>query len=148
MPRSQAAKQVGISELFGVDWLSFSDKRNGNPHPFWMYGEFRALPCGWVLGEPLSPLFIHPCEVGLLAQNPGCANRFVERAACCAQDRFDIPETLTRLFLNGCSNHFASFGVERSLSRNKDKPASLHSLAISRQGFWRFFCVYDLFCHS
>ncbi len=113
--------------------LGFRNSRDRNLDSPGLNGKLGALTRRRILREPFLPLFIHPLEIVRVAEDKGCADYLVERAAGRSKDCLNVFQALGGLFLDGAPHHFAGDRVEGTLARNEDEPVRLYGLAVCCQ---------------
>ena len=64
--------------------------------------------------------------------------------AACFQKSFDIFHDAFGLLANIAGGKFIGTGIQRNLSRRKEKTIALYGLGVRSDGFWRFIREYDV----
>ena len=119
-----------------IEGSGFGDGGYGDFHAGDADGEFGALACWWVDGEPLDPFFVHPGEVGLFENDEGGADDSFDGGACGLEDGGDVLQALAGLLLDGVSGEFAGGRIVWAGAGDEDESGGAHGLAVGGRRRW------------
>jgi len=138
---------LAVKFIYGHDSLLGSDSLDLDLDVFGQSRHLHSGPCRVGRLEKFGVNGVHPAEIVHVFKENGALDRLVERTSPCLEDRAQVLESETGLFLNASGVQFAGFGIDRYRSRSEYQSIDLDPLGVGSDGL-RGVSGFYLFFHG